>query len=40
MKLEVDYMVDTLKAVLEPMIAEGSLKCSNIDSYRRAWIYH
>lgn len=31
MKLEVDYMVDTLKTVLEPMIAEGSLKCSNIN---------
>ena len=31
MKLEVEYMVETLKTVLEPMIAEGSMEQSNID---------
>jgi predicted PP-loop superfamily ATPase len=31
MKLEVDYMVETLKTVLKPMIAEGSVEHSDID---------
>ena len=31
MKLEVDYMVETLKTVLKPIVEEGSIECSNID---------
>ena len=31
MKLEVNYMVETLKTILEPMIEEGSMEYSNID---------
>ncbi len=31
MKLEVNYMVETLKTILEPMIEEGSMEHSNID---------
>ena len=31
MKLEVDYMVETLKTVLKPMIAEGSVEYTDID---------
>ena len=30
MKLEVEYMVETLKNILKPII-EGSIECSNID---------
>jgi uncharacterized protein len=31
MKLEVEYMVETLKTVLKPMIADGSMELSNVD---------
>ncbi len=33
MKLEVEYMVETLKISLEPMIEEGLTEYSNIDLY-------
>ncbi len=31
MKLEVEYMVETLKTVIKPIIEEGSMELSNID---------
>ena len=31
MKLEVEYMVETLRTVLKPMIAEGSVEYTDID---------
>ena len=33
MKLEVEYMVETLKTVLKPMIAEGSVEYFRYRSY-------
>ncbi len=31
MKLEVEYMVESLKTVLKPIVEQGSMQCSNID---------